>query len=390
MAEIKFEKSLRLASLPPYLFAEIDRKKNELIKQGKDIISFGIGDPDIPTPPEIVEEMRKSVGNPAFHRYPFGRGLEEFRRAVAGWYGERFGVKLNPEEEVHALIGSKEGIGHLPLGILNQGDVVLVPSPGYPVYAGGTILAGGNVFYMPLLEENGFLPDLNSIPENIARSAKIMFINYPNNPTGSAADKKFYEKVVSFAEKYNIIVASDNAYSEIYFEEKPVSFLASAGAKDVGVEFHSLSKTFNMTGWRLGFVCGNKKIIKILSDVKDNYDSGAFSAVQNAGVFALKNHKKFLVRNIKIWEKRRNILYEGLKSCGFELEKPSATFYLWMKVPGGYGSAQFCGKLLTEASIVATPGSGFGESGEGFVRFAFTVEETRIREAVERMRKIKW
>jgi len=390
MAKIKFEKSRRLASLPPYLFAEIDRKKNELIKQGKDIISFAIGDPDIPTPPEIVEEMKKSVENPAFHKYPFGRGLEEFRRAAAIWYGERFGVKLDPEEEIHALIGSKEGIGHLPLGILNPGDVVLVPTPGYPVYAGGTMLAGGKVFYMPLLEENGFLPDLNSIPENIAEKSKLMFINYPNNPTGRAADKNFYDKVVAFAEKYNIIVASDNAYSEIYFEKKPLSFLESDGGKEVGVEFHSLSKTFNMTGWRLGFVCGSRKVIKILSDVKDNYDSGAFSAVQNAGVFALKNHKKFTGRNIKIWERRRNVLYEGLKGCGFQLEKPSATFYLWMKLPGGYDSARFCEKLLMEAQIVATPGAGFGDAGEGFVRFAFTVQEKRIIEAVERIRRVKW
>jgi len=390
MAEMKFKKSLRLASLPPYLFAEIDRKKNELIKQGKDIISFGVGDPDIPTPPEIVEEMKKSLGNPAFHRYPFGRGLDDFRRAVAGWYGERFGVKLNPEKEVHALIGSKEGIGHLPLGILNPGDTVLVPSPGYPVYAGGTILAGGKVFYMPLLEENGFLPDLNSIPENIARSAKIMFINYPNNPTGSCAGSSFYEDVVSFAGKHGIVVASDNAYSEIYFEEKPLSFLEVPGAKEVGVEFHSLSKTFNMTGWRIGFVCGNENVVKMLSEVKDNYDSGVFSAVQNTGVFALKNHGKLLSSSIKIWKERRDALCQGLFGCGFKIKKPPATFYLWMKVPHEYSSTQFCEKLLTQAQVVATPGSGFGDAGEGFVRFAFTVPLERIREAIGRIRRVKW
>lgn len=390
MAKMKFEKSRRLASLPPYLFAEIDRKKNELIKQGKDIISFGVGDPDIPTPPEIVEEMKKSIENPAFHRYPFGRGLDDFRLAVSGWYGERFGVKLNPEKEVYALIGSKEGIGHLPLGILNPGDEALVPSPGYPVYAGGTILAGGNVFYMPLLEENGFLPDLNSIPENIARSAKIMFINYPNNPTGSCAGRSFYEDVVSFAGKHGIVVASDNAYSEIYFEEKPLSFLEVPGAKEVGVEFHSLSKTFNMTGWRIGFVCGNEHVVKILSEVKDNYDSGVFSAVQNTGIFALKNHGKLLAGSIKIWKERRDALCRGLTACGFKIKKPPATFYLWMRAPQGYSSTQFCEKLLTQAQIVATPGSGFGAAGEGFVRFAFTVPIERIREAIGRIRRVKW
>ncbi len=387
---MEIKKSERLGKLPPYLFAEIDRKKAELIRQGKDIISFGVGDPDIPTPIEIVEEMKRSVENPDFHQYPFGRGLAGFREAVAEWYQKRFRVKLDPGKEVHALIGSKEGIGHLPIGLIDPGDIVLVPSPGYPVYGGGTVLAGGEVFYMPLKEENGFLPDLDSIPDDIKKRAKLMFVNYPNNPTGACADRSFYEKVVSFASKNGIVVASDNAYSEIFYSREPVSFLEVSGAKEVGVEFHSLSKTFNMTGWRIGFVVGNGKIVKILSDVKDNYDSGVFSAIQNAGIFALKNYEKFRAQNIKVWLRRRDALCEGLEKCGFEVKPPDATFYVWMKVPEGYTSAGFCEKLLAEALIVATPGSGFGAAGEGFVRFAFTVSEERIKEAVERIGRVKW
>jgi len=387
---MEIRKSEKLEKLPPYLFAEIDRKKTELIEQGKDIISFGVGDPDIPTPKEIVDEMKKAVEEPQFHQYPFGRGLREFRIAVSQWYRERFNVELDPDEEIHALIGSKEGIGHLPLGILNPGDVVLVPSPGYPVYCGATILAGGEVFRMPLLEENNFLPDLDSIPDEILKKAKLMFINYPNNPTGVCADKEFYKKVVEFALKNSIIIASDNAYSEIYFHEKPKSLLEVESAKEVGIEFHSLSKTFNMTGWRIGWVCGNKKVVKILAEVKDNYDSGVFSAIQKTGIFALKNSEKFSQQNREIWLKRRDVLCEGLKRCGFDVRVPSATFYVWMRVPQGYTSQSFCEKLLTQAYIVATPGNGFGAEGEGFVRFAFTVSEERIAEAIERIRRLKW
>ncbi|MCD6413904.1 MAG: LL-diaminopimelate aminotransferase [Elusimicrobia bacterium] len=386
---MNIKKSDRLSKLPPYLFAEIDRKKAGLIKEGKDIISFGVGDPDIPTPVEIVEEMKKSVEIPAFHQYPFGRGLSAFREAVAEWYLNRFGVKLDPEKEVHALIGSKEGIGHLPIGLIDPGDVVLVPSPSYPVYGGGTTLAGGEVYYMPLKEENGFLPDIGSIPEKMRQMAKLMFINYPNNPTGAVADKSFYKRVIEFAAENEIVVASDNAYSEIFYEEKPMSFLEVEGAREVGVEFHSLSKTFNMTGWRIGFVVGNSEVVKIISDVKDNYDSGVFSAIQNTGIFALKNYEKFVEKNVKIWKRRRDVLCEGLRRCGFEVKVPKATFYVWMKVPDGFSSSEFCEKLLLKAAIVATPGSGFGSAGEGYVRFAFTISEERIEEAIERMRKIK-
>jgi len=390
MAGIKIEKSLNLSKLPPYLFAEIDRKVSALRKEGRDIISFGVGDPDIPTSAEIVEKMKENVANPAYHRYPFGRGLEKFREAAGKWYSERFGVSLDPENEIHALIGSKEGIGHLPLGLVNPGDVVLVPEPGYPVYAGGTILAGGEVYYMRLLEKNSFLPDLDGIPSGVAKRAKLMFINYPNNPTAAMADAGFYRKVVDFARKYNVVVASDNAYSEIFYGKEPMSFLEVEGAKDVGIEFHSLSKTFNMTGWRIGFAVGAKEVIKLLAEVKDNYDSGVFSAVQATGVYALQNYRKFTEENIKIWRKRRNLLYEGLRTLGFKGLSPEATFYIWVKNPAGLSSAEVCEILLDKALIVATPGSGFGPSGEGFTRFAFTVDEERIKEALARMKKVKW
>ncbi len=383
--EIKY--SQKVLSLPPYLFIELDRKKKQLQQKGVDIISLGVGDPDMPTPKHIIEEMKKAVEDPSNHQYPFGRGTTEFCNAVSDWYKKRFGVELDPETEVHSLIGSKEGIAHLPLAFVNSGDYVLVPEPGYPVYQSSIIFAGGNVYYMPLKEENNFLPVLEDIPKDILKKSKLMFLNYPNNPTSQVATKEFFEKVVSFAKEYNIIIAHDCAYSEIYYEEPPISFLSVKGAKEVGIEFHSLSKTYNMTGWRVGFVCGNKDIIAGLSKVKDNYDSGVFTAIQRAAIVALSGPQDCVEEARKVYKRRRDILIDGLKKIGLNSFIPKATFYVWCKVPDGTTSIEFTEKLLN-VGVVCTPGVGMGKSGEGYVRFALTVNEARIKEAVERIKKV--
>lgn len=382
--------SEKLKRLPPYLFVEIDRKKKEAIAKGVDIISFGVGDPDLPTPSHIVEAAKKAIENPKNHQYPFGAGLIEFRKAISSWYKERFNVELSPEDEVYTLIGSKEGIGHMHLGFVNPQDLVLIPEPGYPVYNTGTIFADGIPYFMPLSEKNGFLPDFDIIPQDIFKKAKLLFLNYPNNPTAALATREFYEKAVAIAKKYNIIVAADAAYSEIYYEEKPISFLEVPGAKDIGVEFHSLSKTYNMTGWRIGWVCGNAEILKGIGMVKDNYDSGVFQAIQEAGIVALTSSQKCVEEARKIYKERRDILVEGLNSLGWRVSKPKATFYVWAKVPDGYTSTKTVEKLLDEAGIITTPGNGLGPSGEGYIRFALTVSVPRIKEALDRISMIKW
>ncbi|MEN3013720.1 MAG: LL-diaminopimelate aminotransferase [Endomicrobiia bacterium] len=388
--EIKY--SEKLMKLPPYLFIELDRKKKELQQKGVDIISLGVGDPDIPTPNHIVEAMKKAVEDPKNHQYPFGRGLEKFRKAVANWYKKRFDVELDYETEIHSLIGSKEGIAHLPLAFIDKDDYVLVPEPGYPVYQSSVILAGGKIYYMSLKKENSFLPVLEDIPKEILKKTKLMFINYPNNPTTQVATKKFFEKVVEFAKENNIIVAHDCAYSEIYFDDKgtdeipPISFLSVKGAKDIGIEFHSLSKTYNMTGWRVGFAVGNKDIIAGLAKVKDNYDSGVFNAIQHAAVVALEGSQDCVENIRRIYKERRDLLYGGLRKIGLEVELPKATFYIWCKVPEGETSMSFADKLLN-VGVVSTPGIGMGQSGEGYVRFALTVSKERIQEAIERIKK---
>jgi len=382
----------KLGKLPPYLFIEIDRKKKEAIKRGADIISLGVGDPDMPTPDHIIKSGQQSLAKPANHQYPFGSGMFSFRKAVSDWYKSRFNVDLNPENEVCALIGSKEGIGHIHLALINPGDVVLIPEPGYPVYNTGTIFTDGQPYFMPLLEKNGFLPDLDAIPSDILKKAKLIFINYPNNPTAAVAPKEFYVKLVEFAKKNNIIVAHDSAYSEVYYDEneKPMSFLEVEGAKEVGVEFHSLSKTYNMTGWRIGWVCGNKEVVSAIAKVKDNYDSGVFQAVQEAGITALTSSQDCVEEIRKVYKERRDALCEGLNALGWDVTKPKATFYVWAKIPKGYTSSQIVGKLLDECAIVCTPGNGLGKSGEGYVRFALTVGVPRIKEALARIAKIKW
>ncbi len=378
----------RIRTLPPYLFAAIDQMKREALQKGADLIDLSIGDPDIPTPKHIVEAMKKAVEKPEHHRYPSYEGMLSYREAVARWYKRRFNVELNPENEVLSLIGSKEGIGHIPLAFIDPGDVVLVPSPGYPVYPVGTKFAGGVPYFMPLKEENKFLPELKAIPEDICKKAKLMFINYPNNPTSAEAPKEFFQEVIEFAKKYNIIICHDAAYSEIYFEEKPISFLEIEGAKEVGIEFHSLSKTYNMTGWRIGYAVGNKDILAGLGKVKTNLDSGVFQAIQEASIVALDTDDSILKQIRDIYKERRDILYEGLKVKGFEVKKSNATFYLWVKVPRGTNSIDFTGKLLKEAEVLCTPGVGFGEYGEGYIRFALTQSKERIKEAVDRIGRI--
>ena len=384
------EFSQRIAQLPPYLFAQIDKKKKEKLAQGADVIDLGVGDPDIPTPKPIVEAMKRAVEKPENHRYPSYEGMLSFRQAVADWYKKRFGVDLDPQKEVIALIGSKEGIAHFPLAFVNPGDVVLCPDPAYPVYKIGTLLAGGEPYVLPLKEENGFLPDFRSVPKDVLKRAKIIWVNYPNNPTSAKATKEFYKELIEWAKENRIIVASDLAYSEIYFgEEKPPSILEIEGAKDVAIEFHSLSKTYNMTGWRIGMAVGNEKLIAGLGKVKTNVDSGQFQAIQEAGITAL-NLPEQEVQSIRdLYRERRKVMVEALERAGLEVYPSDATFYLWVKVPKGYSSAQFVERLLEECAIVCTPGNGFGEHGEGYFRISLTVSTERLLEASERIKKLK-
>jgi LL-diaminopimelate aminotransferase len=386
---ITIEKSDRLNSLPPYLFKEIDRQKEEVRKRGVDIIDLGVGDPDMPTPPHIIEALNKAAIDPANHRYPSYSGMGDFNEAVARWYKRRFNVDLDYENEVVTLIGSKEGIAHVPLAFINAGDLALVTSPGYPVYHIGVQFAGGQVYFMDLLKENDFLPDLNAVPEEIADKARMMFINYPNNPTSAVAKKSFFQEVVTFAESHNIIVCHDAAYTEMAFDGyRPISFLEVEGAKAVGIEFHSLSKTYNMTGWRIGFAVGREEIIQALGQIKSNIDSGAFQAVQVAGIAALEDNQDCVDNMNKVYTERRDILVDGLVELGLSVEKPRATFYVWIEAPKRYNSAEFTRHLLSKGGIVVTPGNGFGEAGEGYVRMALTVDKERMKEAVERIKSI--
>jgi LL-diaminopimelate aminotransferase len=384
-----FEKAERLKKLPPYLFKEIDRKKSEVRARGVDIIDLGIGDPDLPTPPHIIEALKKAAEDPGNHRYPSYSGMGDFKEAVAKWYQERFGVELDPDTEVVSLIGSKEGIAHFPLAFVNPGDVALVPAPAYPVYHIATMFAGGESYFMPLLSENRFLPDLNAIPGKIISRARIMFINYPNNPTSAVADLEFFRKVVEFARNNNILVCHDAAYTEMAFDGyRPPSFLAADGAKEVGIEFHSLSKTYNMTGWRIGFAVGNREAIDGLGAIKSNIDSGVFQAVQMAGIEAIRGDQSCVRDMVQVYSRRRDLMVKGLQDVGFEVESPRATFYLWIKVPEGYTSAELTERLLEDAGLVVTPGNGFGEPGEGYFRIALTQKRERLAEAVQRLKAL--
>jgi len=384
-----FTVSKKLTSLPPYLFLEIDKLKNKARREGRDIIDLGVGDPDQPTPQHIIQRLIEACQDPATHRYALDQGIAALRQAIARWYKSRFAVTLDPDREILPLIGSKEGIAHFPLAFLNSGDYSLVPDPCYPPYKGGTIIAGGKPHLMPLRQSNGFLPDLKKIPASIRRKAKIMFVNYPNNPTSAIAGEDFYRAAVDFAAKNKIIVASDLAYSEISFDGYvPTSLLTQEGAKEVALEFHSLSKTYNMTGWRVGWACGNAALISGLAKVKSNIDSGIFTALQLAGIAALEGPQEHVIRMRQLYQERRDTLVAGLRSLGWEVEPPKATFYVWLKTPKGFDSMKFSALLLEKADIVATPGIGFGKYGEGYIRMVLTVSKERLREATDRLRKI--
>jgi len=374
----------RLDHLPPYLFARIDAMKAEKRAEGVDVIDLGVGDPDLPTPEYIVDALCEAARDSATHHYPDYTGMLDFRKAVAVWYKKRFNVDLDPVTEVLALIGSKEGIAHVPEAFVNPGDIVLATDPGYPVYKTSTLFAEGELYNMPLREENDFLPVFDDIPSDVAKKAKLMFLGYPNNPTGAVAPGEFFEEVVDFARDNEIVVVHDNAYSEVCFDGyKPLSFLEVDGAMDVGIEMHSLSKTYNMTGWRIGMACGNADIIAGLGRVKTNVDSGAFDAIQRASIVALTGPQDCVDEACRIYQERRDVLVNGLRELGFEISSPKATFYVWLKVDD---SMKFAAKMLNEAGIVVTPGIGFGENGEGYVRFAITRSVKRIKEALERMR----
>lgn len=380
----------RIEKLPVYLFAQIDRAKRKAIATGMDIIDLGVGDPDLPTPGHIIEALYRAAKDPKNHRYPTYEGMLKFRQAVASWYNNKFQVELDPEREVLTLIGAKEGIGHIPLAFINEGDMALIPDPGYPVYRAGVTLAGGVPHTMPLLRGNDFLPDLGAIDRKIAKKAKLIFLNYPNNPTSVVADKDFFKRVVSFAKENDVIVCHDATYSELGYDDyKPPSFLEIPEAKEVGIEFHSLSKTYNMTGWRIGFACGNSDILAGLGSIKTNVDSGVFQAIQYAGIEALTGPQDCIAENVATYKERRDILVKGLNRLGWDVPLPRVAFYVWIPVPQGHTSTKICEILLERCGIVMTPGNGFGESGEGYIRAALTVDKSRIEEAVRRIENLK-
>jgi LL-diaminopimelate aminotransferase len=383
---IRIKKAERIQKLPPYLFAEIDRLKRQVAARGVDLINLGIGDPDTPTPAHIVERLRDAAKNPANHRYPDYEGLPSFRRAAAGWMERRYGVGLDPDTEVVSLIGSKEGIANMAIAFVDPGDVVLVPDPGYPVYHIGTSFNGGTTYRLPLRRENGFLPDLSAIPDEVARRAKLLWLNYPNNPTSAVAPRSFFSDVIRFAERHDVIVCHDAAYAEIYFGERPPSILEIPGGREVAIEFHSLSKTFSMTGWRIGFAVGHPELIGGLGKVKTNVDSGVFQAVQEAAIAALTGDAGVVDKLRAMYRERRDVLVDGLGRVGLPCEPPAGTFYVWVPVPRGLTAAGLATRCLTEAGVVVTPGNGFGDAGEGYIRLTLCSPVERLREAVERLR----
>jgi len=386
----KFDFSDRLKQLPPYLFVEIDKMKQKAIAEGVDIINLGVGDPDIPTPQTIREKMKEAVDNTENHQYPLGKGKRQFREEIHKFLKSRFGIDLDMDEEIHPLIGSKEGIAHFPLAFINPGDVAIIPEPAYPVYFSGTIFTGGQPYFVSLKEENNFLPNWNEVPIDILSKTKVIYLNYPNNPTGSIATKGFFKETIALAQKYEIIIVHDAAYSELYYDEKPISLLEMEGGCDVGIEFHSLSKPFSMTGWRVGWACGNKILIKGLATIKDNIDSGVFGAIQDAGIEALSNYNELSCMACKTYKERIDVMANGLKELGWKLNIPKATFYIWARPPQEVSSTDAVKIMIEKAGIICTPGSGFGPSGEGFVRFALTKDVERLNEAIRRIKEIKW
>lgn len=383
---MQIKPATRLGLLPPYLFAELDRLKKEVQQTGVDVISLGIGDPDLPTPGNIVARLQQAAADPTNHRYPDYEGLDRFRAAATGWYRRRFEVLLDPAREACALIGSKEGIANFPTAVVDPGDIVLIPDPGYPVYYSGCVFNGAKPYFMTLRKQNAFLPDLGGIPSEVAQRAKVIWLNYPNNPTAATAERGFLQDAVNFCLRNDIILAHDFAYSEIAFDGyRAPSVLEVDGARECAVEFHSLSKTYSMTGWRVGFVVGNADAIAALGKVKTNMDSGVFQAVQEAAIAALEGGEDTLGEYCSIYQQRRDLMVDALQRLGLECERPRATFYVWATVPKGFTSVSFTERVLRETGVVITPGSGFGKGGEGFVRFSLTVPSERLREAVERI-----
>ena len=376
----------RVGQVPPYLFVQISRKIAEKQAQGIEVISFGIGDPDIATPDSVVTALRESALDPLNHRYAESNGLPMFRRAVAEWYERRFGVSLDPNKEVLSLIGAKEGIGHVALCFIEPGDIALIPDPSYPVYSVGTLFAGGESYTMPLSEENGWLPDLDAIPEDVARKATVMWLNYPNNPTGATAELDYFQRVVDFVKKHEIAVMHDACYTEVTYDGyRPSSFLQAEGAKDVGLEFHSLSKTYNMTGWRLGMAVGNAEMIDKLMIVKSNLDSGVPQAVQLMGIEAMGLPQAVIDERNTVYQRRRDRITAALREIGLEVRLPKASLYIWVRVPEGYTSAAFSERLLEERDVLVSPGTGYGRCGEGYVRLSLTVPDVEIEKALERL-----
>ena len=376
----------RIEKLQPYLFVEISRKIAEKRAKGKDVISFAIGDPDIPTPSHILQRLWQSAQKPANHRYPESEGLPQFRRAIADWYHQRFGVELDPSTEVLPLIGAKEGIGHVALCFIDPGDIALVPDPGYPVYSVGTMFAGGESYFLPLLEENQWLPDLDAIPPEVAKDARVLWLNYPNNPTGAVADADFYQRAIAFARQYDIAVLHDAPYTEVTYDGyRPISFLQVPGAREVGIEFHSLSKSYNMTGWRVGMAVGNAEMINALMRVKSNLDSGIPQAIQEAAIEALTGPQECIQEHNAIYQRRRDRVVEALTRLGLRVTPPKASLYVWARLPEGYTSAQFATMLLEEQSIVVTPGSGYGQHGEGYIRLSLTLSDGDLERGLARL-----
>jgi len=377
----------RLTKIPPYIFVELDRMKKQAIERGEDVISLSIGDPDLPTPQPIVEALAEAARKPENHCYPLGKGKPEFRQTIAEYYKQRHGVELDPNGEVLALIGSKEGIAHLPLAVVNPGDIVLYPEPGYPVYSISAHFAGALPFALPLQKENGFLPDLDAIPSDVLHRTRLLWLNYPNNPTAAFAPLEFFEKVVWYAKKYDFVVAHDAAYMDMVFSgQQAHSFLKVKGAKDVGIELHSFSKTFHMTGWRLGFAVGNATLVGALADLKANLDSGVFGAVQDAGIVAMRRFDEIVPSLLQIYERRCKILLEALERMGWpNFTRPQGTFYVWLPTLQGMSSMEMTKELLQRCAVMVTPGTAFGQQGEGFIRIALTASEERIAEAMKRI-----
>jgi len=380
----------RIENLPPYLFVEINRKIAEKRARGEDVISLAIGDPDIPTPPHIIERLCRAARDPSNHRYPDTEGLPQLRQAISSWYQRRFQLSFDPDKEVLPLIGSKDGIAHIALCFIDPGDIALVTDPGYPVYSIGTMFAGGESYLLPLTEDNDFLPDLDSIPADVAGKAKLLWINYPNNPTAATADIDFFERVVAFARKYDVAICHDAPYTEVAFDGyRPPSFLQAPGAKEVGVEFHSLSKSYNMTGWRVGMAVGNESMVNALMRVKSNIDSGIPGAIQHAAIDALLGDQGCIAEHSAIYQRRRNMMMKTLEKTGLKARLPRASLYVWARVPEGYTSIEFCTRLLDEASVVVTPGSGYGKYGEGYIRISLTTPDDRLEEGLSRIEKCR-